>query len=133
MESSLFHCVLLAFLFMLFFMGRYTVRDALEELEDLGRGLVSRVEGFLDKRDYDGVAGILVSLRYERVCVEREARVLRLKGELDREVYEALMRGYSELEARIWRIVEERGATSDVHLLYIMRLEALSKSDGRRL
>ena len=113
-------------------MGRYTVDDALREMNELRGKLLSRVERLVEKRDADGLARILVALNLEVERIESEARRLRLKGELDVEVYRALISGYTKLADSIWQYATKNGLGDDVRLLYIMHLDAAYHSRRER-
>jgi len=61
-------------------MAQYTVRDALEELNELRNKLQSSVTDLLSRREVERVAYLLFSLENEIAEMEKEARRLRLKG-----------------------------------------------------
>ena len=109
-------------------MGVYTVKDALEELEELRLNLLDKAEEYLRKGNNDAVAAIIVSIEMEVRELVREGRRLRLRGELDREVYKTLIDGYYDVLSDVWELTEKYGAKDDVRLFYIMRLDAIARA-----
>ncbi len=56
-------------------MAKYTVKDALEELNELRNRLQSKVDQLLSKREVEKVAYLLFSLEKEVAEIEKEAEV----------------------------------------------------------
>ena len=99
-------------------MAQYTVKDALQELNELRDNLQSRMSKLLSKRDVEKVAYILFSLENEMAEIEREARRLRLRGELDLKVYRTLIKGYQEFMKMIMEESAKHGVERDVKNYY---------------
>ena len=99
-------------------MAQYTVNDALEELDELRNNLKLRLDDFLSKREVEKVAYLLFSLENEIAEIEREARRLRLKGELDVKVYRTLINGYQEFIKMILEESTRHGVEKDVRNYY---------------
>ena len=99
-------------------MAQYTVRDALEELNELRNKLQSSVTDLLSRREVEKVAYLLFSLENEMAEIEKEARRLRLKGELDVGVYRTLVKGYHELTGMIIEESARHGVERDVRNYY---------------
>ena len=97
-------------------MGVYTVKDALEELQELRLNLLDKAEEYLRKGNNDAVAAMIVSIEMEVRELVREGRRLRLRGELDREVYKTLIDGYYDVLGEVWKLTEKYGAKDDVRL-----------------
>lgn len=110
-------------------MAQYTVKDALQELEEIRLNLESRVDELITKRDAEGIAYLLFSLRKEIDEIEREARRLRLKGELDLNIYRTLISGYQELTNHIMKESDRRGLREEVRSFYTFLL--VESSRGR--
>lgn len=99
-------------------MAKYTVKDALEELNELRNRLQSKVDQLLSKREVEKVAYLLFSLEKEVAEIEKEARRLRLKGELDLGVYRTLVKGYHEFMRFILEESTKHGVERDVKNYY---------------
>jgi len=106
-------------------LARYSSKDALNELKELESMILPRAEKLLKDSNAKGVAGILISIDNELYRTEREAMILRLKGELDYEVYRTLIEGYVELQRQIIELSEKHGLEKDVKNMYnFLRIEA---------
>ncbi|MEM5854277.1 MAG: hypothetical protein QXG39_09375 [Candidatus Aenigmatarchaeota archaeon] len=113
------------FLFIKYFMSRYSRKEALSELNYLESLIIARVENFLKNEDSRAVAEILISIDNEIYQTEKEARRLRLMGRLDYEVYRTLMDGYAKLQKQIIELSKEYGLERDVKEVYsFLKLEA---------
>ncbi|MEM2562131.1 MAG: hypothetical protein QXT06_07370, partial [Candidatus Bathyarchaeia archaeon] len=104
---------------------RYLNREALNELKYLEPLIMARAVNLLKSKNYRGAAEMLISIDNEIYQTEHEARRLRLMGQLNYEVYRALMDGYVGLQRRIVELSEKHGLERDVKEVYsFLKLEA---------
>jgi hypothetical protein len=111
------------------FVQKYSVHEAEVELEELEARILERAEKLLNKKDSKTVARIILGLQNEIDQVYREARTLRLKGELDYQVYKTLVDGYSNITAKVFEYAEKCGLLDDVrHYYTFFRIEQMRKA-----
>ncbi len=99
-------------------MQNYTKDDAVNELCELEVNLIEKADKLLKAKNFDGVAGLLVLIDNEIYETEREARRLRLEGNLDVNVYKTLMDGYHSLSEKIVGRASKYGLWDQVKSVY---------------
>jgi len=109
-------------------MPSYSSKEALNEMRELESKLLARTEELLKNKNARGVANILLSIENEMYQTEREARRLRLKGELDQDVYKTLVNGYVELEKQIMACASKFGLERDVKDAYLFYRIEMNRS-----
>ena len=96
----------------------YSMWSASEELYELGERLFEKAKALAEKRDSYELAKMLTVIDKEVYRYEEEARKLRLKGELELDVYREIISDFSEIKRRIFSVLTERNLSSEVSKLY---------------
>jgi hypothetical protein len=99
-------------------MQKYNVESANIELNSLESVLASKVEYYLKKNDTINAAKGLIAVNKELYKIEEDGRKLRLTGQLDVQVYEALTKGYKQIADRIMNIAYKHNYAHEVSVLH---------------
>lgn len=99
-------------------MQRYSLDNAIEELNVLESVLVGKVREYLEKNDIINAARGLIAINKELYRVEEDARRLRLTGQLDQQIYNAFTRGYRQIADRIMETAKEYRYAHEVSVLF---------------
>lgn len=96
----------------------YSMWIAGEELYELGERLYEKAKALVEKRDCYELAKILVMVDKEAYRYEEEARKLRLKGELDLDVYREIISDLSEIKKKVLSAAREMNLANEVLRIY---------------
>lgn len=96
----------------------YSMWSATEELYELGERLYRKAKILAERKDCYELAKMLVVIDKEVYRYEEEARKLRLKGELELDVYREIISDFSEIKKNIFNILTERNLSNEVSKLY---------------
>lgn len=99
-------------------MAHYTTEEALNELDDIGLGLVKKVQDYLKAGDVVNATKGLVALRREMYKLDEDARKLRLSGQLESEVYRTLSVGYRQIAKMVFEAASDYERNDEVTKLY---------------
>ncbi|MBI2183958.1 MAG: hypothetical protein HYU39_03255 [Thaumarchaeota archaeon] len=99
-------------------MQRYSLDNAIEELNVLESVVAGKVRNYLEKTDIINAARGLIAVNKELYRVEEDARRLRLTGQLDLEIYNALTKGYKLIADRIMKTAYEYKYAHEVSVLF---------------
>lgn len=99
-------------------MQRYSLDSAIEELNVLESVVVGKVRNYLEKCDIINAARGLVAVNKELYKLEEDARKLRLTGQLDRDIYNAMTGGYRLIANRIMKTAYEYKYAHEVSILF---------------
>ncbi|WP_161997807.1 hypothetical protein, partial [Escherichia coli] len=80
--------------------------------------LYEKAKLLAERRDCYELAKMLVMVDKEVYRYEEEARKLRLKGELELEVYREIISDFSEIKKKIFSILNENNLGNEVSRLY---------------
>lgn len=100
---------------------KYTVNEAQLELQQVERDLIERVAEHLEARECGDVVLILMYLDTELELLVREARKLRLCGELNKDVFDVLVSGYTSIKDRIYELADQHKLLKAIRSLYAFR------------
>lgn len=91
---------------------------ATEELYELSEKLFEKAKALVEKRDCYELARMLAVIDKEVYRYEEEARRLRLRGELELDVYREIISDFSEIKKRIFSVLTETRLSVEVSKLY---------------
>ncbi len=82
--------------------SRYTAKEAASELKQVEIDSIQKFRAYLEARAYDEIVDLLLGIDDEIELIVKESRRLRLQGKLDVNVFNVLIKGYSEIKEKIF-------------------------------
>jgi len=88
-------------------MSKYDAKTAILELDLIESKLMEKAEKYLESNNSFEVTKIYSLVRKELYNIDKDARRLKLTGELDSEMYGVMSEGYRDIGIRLIRISHE--------------------------
>ena len=98
--------------------NKYSMWTVDEEFYGLEKQLLDKANRLVQERDAYELAKMLVLIDKEVYRYEEEARRLRLKGELNLDVYRELVSSYCNMKQKLFKLVNENKLSNDVSKIY---------------
>ncbi|MGB9622446.1 MAG: hypothetical protein ACPL07_01250 [Candidatus Bathyarchaeia archaeon] len=98
--------------------NKYSMWTVDEEFYGLEKQLLDKASRLVQERDAYELAKMLVLIDKEVYRYEEEARRLRLKGELNLDVYRELVSSFSMARQKLFKLVNENKLSNDVSKIY---------------
>src|SRR6058998_3686289 len=95
-----------------------TVDSVIIEIGTLEPILLRRIEKYIQSDDIVNAAKGLIATNQEIYKIDEDARKLRLAGQLDVQVYEALTKDYKQISDKIMKIAYERKLAHEISALH---------------
>ncbi len=96
----------------------YTQSEAVDELKQIEVDMMRRVRTCLEGKACDEIISSLLDIDKEIELVLNESRRLRLQGKLDVNVFNILVKGYSDIKEKIFDLSSQYGFLKQVRSLY---------------
>jgi len=97
---------------------RYTQKEAIGELKQAEIDIILKARACLEARIYDEVVSLLLGIDDEIEQIVSESRRLKLQGKLDVNIFNTLIKGYSDIKERIFDLSDEHGLLKEIRSLY---------------
>jgi hypothetical protein len=98
-------------------MQQYYADDAKEELKELEDSVIEKIRKYLEKDDIINAARGLVAVNKELYKVEEDGRKLRLTGQLEQGIYDALRKGFTRIADNIVKTAFEHQYAHEISVL----------------
>jgi len=95
--------------------GVYNLETCKRELRTIRRRFSKKMKWFLENERYRDAAGLIFAIKHDWMPnLFRTADELRLKGELNYEIYDKFMNGLDRIIEALWKIVKKKGVEKEV-------------------
>ncbi len=98
--------------------SRYTAKEAASELKQIEINALQKFRACLETRAYDEIVNLLLGIDEEVTLTVSESRRLRLQGKLDVNIFNVLIKGYSDIKEKIFDLSDQYGLLKEVRSLY---------------
>lgn len=97
---------------------QYTRKDAIGELRQVEIDVMQKARACLEAKAYDEIVSLLLGIDEEVMLTVSESRRLRLQGKLDVNIFNVLIKGYSDIKEKIFDLSDQYGLLKEVRSLY---------------
>ena len=99
-------------------LSQYTSKEAIDELKQTEIDAMQKARTCLEGKAYDEVVNLLLGIDEEIELIVSESRRLRLQGKLDVNIFNTLIKGYSEIKEKIFDLSNRYGLLKEIRSLY---------------
>jgi hypothetical protein len=107
---------------------QYTTKEAVSELKQVEIDAMRRVKACLEGNAYDEIVNLLLDIDAEIELIVNESRRLRLQGKLDVNIFNIMVKGYSDIKERVFDLLNRYGLLKEIRSLYTFNKYAAKAS-----